>query len=574
MRFGHLAAVLLLAIGTTVAAGSSQRTLTFEDRVAAQKAIEQVYWNHRIWPKANTGTKPPLAAVLSDVAIRTKVEESLRQSEALTALWSRPVTADQLQAELDRMVAQTHDGATLRELFSALGDDPARIAETLARPALVRRLIHDWYAFDSRFHGDLRARAEAAAAACHAVSCMKTLGGDYRETVWRRGDAATSTPAGPTIVIGADDWTGRLARLARAVGGRPDHLSVLRPGRLDESSEAFTITAVLSQSDSEVRVATTTWAKRPFDTWWAEASQTIAPVIPQAAGDFTIAVPQSTTCTDDAWKAIPNEVPEPRSGHTAVWTGSEMIVWGGESAAGVESTGGRYVPATDTWTFTSTAGAPALTLHTAVWTGTKMIVWGGYSPSVLTGTGGQYDPSTDSWTPTSTKANAPAGRKGHTAVWTGTEMIVWGGDDSAAHLLNSGARYNASTDTWLATSSGANLPRARTGATAVWTGSEMIVWGGRGSAGDTNTGGRYAPSTDSWTATSTGSNVPSGRTLHTAVWTDSVMIVWEESPARAVARSIPVESTTRQPTRGRQPRPEQTCPGPASSTRRCGRERR
>ena len=28
-----------------------QRTLTFADRVAYQRAVEDVYWRHRIWPK-------------------------------------------------------------------------------------------------------------------------------------------------------------------------------------------------------------------------------------------------------------------------------------------------------------------------------------------------------------------------------------------------------------------------------------------------------------------------------------------------------------------------------------------
>ena len=55
-----------------------------------------------------------------------------------------------------------------------------------------------------------------------------------------------------------------------------------------------------------------------------------------------------------------------------------------------------------------------------------MIVWGGYGAGIETNTGGRYNPSTDSWTATST-TNAPAARYGHTAVWTGSEMIVWGG---------------------------------------------------------------------------------------------------------------------------------------------------
>jgi N-acetylneuraminic acid mutarotase len=99
-----------------------------------------------------------------------------------------------------------------------------------------------------------------------------------------------------------------------------------------------------------------------------------------------------------------------------------MIVWGGTGAL---ITGGRYNPSTDTWTATSITGAPTYReLHTAVWTGTEMIVWGGIGGDWLN-TGGKYNPSTDSWTATST-TNAPARRDAHTAVWTGTEMIVWG----------------------------------------------------------------------------------------------------------------------------------------------------
>src|SRR5205823_5833600 len=81
----------------------------------------------------------------------------------------------------------------------------------------------------------------------------------------------------------------------------------------------------------------------------------------------------------------------------------------------------------DMWTPTSINLAPtARQSHTAVWTGSEMIIWGGTDPSSDFNTGGRYNPSTDSWTPTST-VNAPAARAFHTAVWTGSEMIVWGG---------------------------------------------------------------------------------------------------------------------------------------------------
>ena len=93
-------------------------------------------------------------------------------------------------------------------------------------------------------------------------------------------------------------------------------------------------------------------------------------------------------------------------------------------------TGGRYNPSTDSWIATSTTNAPIGRYgHTAVWTGTEMIVWGGYSPANYLNTGGRYNPTTDSWTATST-TSAPSTRWGHTAVWTGSEMIVWGGETS------------------------------------------------------------------------------------------------------------------------------------------------
>lgn len=119
-----------------------------------------------------------------------------------------------------------------------------------------------------------------------------------------------------------------------------------------------------------------------------------------------------------------------------------------------------------------------------------MIIWGGVP---FTNTGGRYNPTTDTWTSTSA-TNAPSARSFHTAVWTGMEMIVWGGWDGLNSFNNTGGRYNPVTDTWVPTST-VNAPLARFFHTAVWTGTEMIIWGGYTSTdistGITNTGGRY-----------------------------------------------------------------------------------
>ncbi len=523
-----------LLAGVTVpflwAADIQRRSLNLEERVAAQRAIEQVYWNHRIWPKENPAPKPALSAVLPDRAIRARVEDYLKKSSALETYWRRPITAKQLQAELDRMVTHTRAPQVLSELFAALGSDPFLIAETLARQTLSDRLVRNWYASDERFHGELKGRATAALSACSSVGCMPSLGGEYREISWK---LRSEGPEGPereqhedVIRLEAEEWRSHLALLARTLGGLPEALPLLKLSGLEETAEAFVVTAVLSQAKDEVRTATVTWPKVSFDEWWAKERATTPVQIEDSPQLFTLLATPSLACVADSWSPTEDEVlPTGRFRHTAVWTGTEMIVWGGYTSSGALNSGGRYDPSTDTWTPTSRgANVPVGRAgHTAVWTGTEMIVWGG-----VRNEGGRYDPSTDTRTPTSTGADVPAGRYFHTAVWTGTEMIVWGGNDySDDSFLNTGGRYDPSTDTWTPTSMGTNVPAARSHQTAVWTGTEMIVWGGTPDFYcSLNTGGRYDPSTDTWMPTSMGANVPVESVSHTAVWTGTEMIVW------------------------------------------------
>jgi N-acetylneuraminic acid mutarotase len=227
----------------------------------------------------------------------------------------------------------------------------------------------------------------------------------------------------------------------------------------------------------------------------------------------------------NTWTAMTStNAPTARRFHTAVWTGSEMIVWGGEDADyDRQNTGGRYNPTTDTWTATSTTGAPAARInHSAVWTGSEMIVWSGLV-EFLENTGGRYNPTTNTWTATTT-TDAPMRREYHTALWTGSEMIVWGGSSGVA--LNTGGRYNPTTNMWTDTTT-TNAPSARAFHTAVWTGSEMWVWGGGPDPGygAFNTGARYDPAGDAWVDIST-SDAPAAREEHSAVWTGNQMVVW------------------------------------------------
>lgn len=280
--------------------------LSFDDRVAYQRAVEEVHWRHRIWPKENQGTKPSFDEVMPQAAIEKKVEDYLRNSQLLEQYWQKPITPEQLQVEMDRMATHTKQPEVLREIFAALGSDPTVIAECLARPALAERLVSDQRAQEDSLKRDVNAQ-------------------------------------------------------------KPD---VIPPvPRLFAAKKA--------------------------------AHYTLSPI-----------TAPSTACVDNWTLVGSGGVVAGRAGHTAIWTGSEMIVWGGHDHQFVPPAGGRYDPSTDSWSTTTTDNAPSVprSTHTAVWTGTEMIIWGGGDA-----TGARYNPMTDSWTATAA-TNAPVGRSNHTAA--------------------------------------------------------------------------------------------------------------------------------------------------------------
>ncbi|MEJ5166769.1 MAG: hypothetical protein WHV67_07050, partial [Thermoanaerobaculia bacterium] len=210
-----------------------------------------------------------------------------------------------------------------------------------------------------------------------------------------------------------------------------------------------------------------------------------------------------------------NGFPEPRTGHTAIYTGTEMIIWGGSNYTRLNS-GKKYNPITDNWTQTSLLNSPSpRSGHSAIWTGEEMIVWGG---SPFTNTGGRYSPQTDTWTETST-LNTPETRYNHFAFWTGTEMLIWGGSDYNYNPKTDGGLYNGLNDTWMGTSL-ANAPINTPYKSAVWNGSEMIVWDGS----IPENGKKYNPSSDLWSDISN-TSTPEKRYIPKAVWDGKEMLI-------------------------------------------------
>lgn len=231
---------------------------------------------------------------------------------------------------------------------------------------------------------------------------------------------------------------------------------------------------------------------------------------------------------EGVWQAIPAlDVADTRTGHGAVWTGSRMLVWGGTDANGLHADGGLYDPISASWTVLGPAGAPEARMDAAVvWTGSELLVWGGIGESGELGTGGRLVVSggttPQAWQSLPT-AGAPQARSAHGAVWTGSALVVWGGRQGAT-LLGDGAIYHPGSNSWTAISLvGAPTPRA--GHQMVWTGEEVLVQGGEGSTGYLSDGAAYDPVRGRWRALPTPAGGP-GRSQSEAAWTGSELLIF------------------------------------------------
>lgn len=225
----------------------------------------------------------------------------------------------------------------------------------------------------------------------------------------------------------------------------------------------------------------------------------------------------------DIWILLSSDFRPGAFSDKILWTGSEIILWSGEV-----STGKKYNPSTNVITIISTTNAPtARNEYSITWDGTRVIVWGGVSGGTPLNTGAMYDPAADTWT-TMSNALAPEARQKHTAVWCNNinQLIVWGGSTSAfSGEINTGGIFDPASNSWTGATNIAGAPGSRSGHTAIWTGTEMIVFGGQYNSGTSlNTGGRYNPSTNTWGAATSTTGAPLV-SRHATAWTGNEMYI-------------------------------------------------
>lgn len=479
---------LLVSIGL---AEAGIRDLSFEDRVKAQEAIERIYYGHRIGAaerfETTTAWKP---------IVERKVRLYLEKSVALEHIWKTPVTREMLHRELERMAMHTRMPERLTELYAGLNNDPLLIEECVARPALVDRLVRN-------FHEGSREPAALTA----------PQQGENRET-WRRR-IEEDLPIESVRVVGSDEDVVPLPRASPARveenSTHPEKGEASTPlGELPQGCSVIDQwdRSVLSDEPRRRTGNTAVWTGTSMIIWGGRLATTSADTASGARYD-----PTTDTWSETAFVGAPS----PRSSHSAVWTGSLMIVWGG-SASG----GGRYDPVNDSWLPVNPTGGPATGEGlSAIWTGRRMIVWGVDRTGLSAG--GSYDPVKDRWKSISMR-KAPLPRHGQTVVWTGKAMIVWGGLDAINSPIVQGGRYYPSTNKWRPLTL-VNAPQPRWNHTAIWTGQDMIIWGGYSNGSSLRTGALYNPTTNKWRPTSI-ETAPDAREAHSAIWTGHSMLVW------------------------------------------------
>lgn len=544
LRLSAMPFLILLSF-QTIAAGN----LDFEERVECQERIARVYYSHR------EKTQGRFEDAVTREGIEAGVRLYLKQSEVLEKKWGIRIDEHMLYRELVRMARNSRMPARLIELYDALENNPVLIYECLARPILANRLARNALATDQAIHRKSYAAADQLR--------RNLLNGILRPTEQHPSRTERILEDGERI---ATRLPGPLRTEGRRLESPEDQLT--RDRAIDRSGDytispvlnspgQFTVEARLDAGANKIKLVQYTFEKVSWDRWWAGVSNEYRGDGIQTVSEGSLEVPRPRRISRPAQpqprriqageesklKEIANtqkdywdnrsfdDLPDPRAWHTAVWTGSEMIVWGGLGRTYL-NTGGRYDPATDSWSQISTINAPAgRRRHAAVWTGTEMIVWGGVTTinNDKTNTGGRYDPATDRWMPTSL-INAPQHLTGSSVVWAGRFMIVWGGIISQAGsniATNQGHRYDPFNDRWSTTST-TGAPEPRVGHSAVCNGTEMIIWGGQNryyNPTSLNSGGRYDPIDDSWEPMST-IDAPPGRISHSAVWSGGEMIVW------------------------------------------------
>lgn len=273
------------------------------------------------------------------------------------------------------------------------------------------------------------------------------------------GGAATAAPVRSAPRLRALAERARRRRQRRRVGTALAAAAIVVPVGLG-------LWAVTGDEDRSERVTTDPRATEPEGT-----TVTADPATPLDPVEETVVESEVVPLAAGPLSA--------REAAASVWTGTELLVWGGGAGGQVDSRtfadGAAYDPAADTWREMAPSPLTARARAAAVWTGTEMLVWGGSSTAhgaddLLDGAA--YDPVADTWRAI---AAAPEGmgRSFASAVWTEGRMVVGGGTDAVTTGTSENVLvYDSQRDAWVVDSVASHVVQVVAAGTRV----ALITW--------------------------------------------------------------------------------------------------
>jgi hypothetical protein len=242
----------------------------------------------------------------------------------------------------------------------------------------------------------------------------------------------------------------------------------------------------------------------------------------------------------DSWDDLSGASGTPPSGRVGAitaWTGTAMIIWGGNSGTNAVAAGKLFNPSgAGAWTNITTTGEPGARMYAnAVWNPDDGVLfgWGGRNDSglIASNKGFRYSPG-GGWTTTpwgtgsaTTAAELTARQNANVFYWkkdaSNKYIIVWGGDSGTGTTYMDGMKYHTGTDTVTAIKAiTVDIPGfvARKFPEVIFTGTHMIVRGGRQANGTLlQDGASYNPDTDTWAAIAAPAAF-TGRMFEFAMW--------------------------------------------------------
>jgi len=290
LRRGVLALALQLTAAHAVGAPDD-----FSVRCADRMAVEQVYYHHRL------GNKPPFEQLLPPATIQRLVRQDLQKEAILKKVYHEEITSTRIEAEARRINATTRAPDVLAELKAALGNDPARFAQTVVKPILVERELRERFEDDDTLHASPRREAEnvraqllAAKARGESVTNLLILlrngrTNEVSETVWQLGARPVETHAPGPDPVEIQKRFGPNAQVlsSPATPGAPQLYFADLPGSLQsvlrtqlrqagdisaviEMPDGFLLYLCREKSSQTLDAAALLVAKRSYEAWLDE----------------------------------------------------------------------------------------------------------------------------------------------------------------------------------------------------------------------------------------------------------------------------------------------------------------